>query len=144
MRFPVIASTSAFRAWSFGVALAIALVWLPFAPVVPPLPMPFFAAYNLIPLSFAVLALYALAVRPQAFAASGALLGVAPFFAWGVIDGLERCARFNRGGPRGGCEADPTSQLILPRDGRRPSRPRAFRSRRPRASPVAGLPRSAT
>jgi len=113
MRFPVIASTSAFRAWSFGVALAIVLVCLPFAAVLVPLPMPFFATYFLIPVGFAVLALYSLAVRPRAFAASGVLLGVAPFFAWGVIDGLERCAWFNRGGPGGGCEADPTSQLML-------------------------------
>jgi hypothetical protein len=113
MRFPVIASTTAFRAWSIGAALAIVLVCLPFAAVLLPLPMPFFTTYYFIPVGVAVLALYALAVRPRAFAASGVLLGVAPFFAWGVIDGLERCARFNRGGPSGGCEADPSAQLAL-------------------------------
>jgi hypothetical protein len=113
MRFPVIASTTAFRAWSIGAALAIVFVCLPFAAVILPLPMPLFATFYFIPASFGVLALYAVAVRPRAFAASGVLLGVAPFFAWGVIDGLERCAKFNRGGPDGGCEADPTAQLVL-------------------------------
>jgi hypothetical protein len=63
-------------------------------------------------LPFAALASYSLTVRPRAFAASGALLGVAPFFAWGVIDGLQKRARFNRGGPSGGCEADPSAQLL--------------------------------
>jgi hypothetical protein len=113
MRFPVLASTSAFRAWWVGIALALASVCLPLAAVLLPLPMPFFATYYFIPVGFAVLASYSLTVRPRAFAASGALLGVAPFFAWGVIDGLARCARFNRGGPSGGCEADPSAQLLL-------------------------------
>lgn len=113
MRLPVIASTSAFRAWGVGLALAIALVCLPFATVLLPLPMPFASAYYLIPLGFALLASYSLTVRPRASAASGALLGVAPFFAWGVIDGLQKCARFNRGGPSGGCEADPSAQLLV-------------------------------
>ena len=112
MRLPLIASTSAFRAWWGGVALAIAVVCLPFATVLLPLPMPLASAFYLIPLGFAALALYSLTVRPRAFAASGALLGVAPFFAWGVIDGLQKCARFNRGGPNGGCEADPSAQLL--------------------------------
>ncbi len=93
MRLPLIASTSAFRAWSGGVALAIAVVCLPFATVLLPLPMPFASAFYLIPLGCAALVLYSLTVRPRAFAVSGALLGVAPFFAWGVIDGLQKCAR---------------------------------------------------
>jgi hypothetical protein len=113
VRLPAIATTTAFRAWSAGAALAIAVVIVPLATALLPLPMPFASAYYLIPLGFAVLALYSLTVRPRAFAASGALLGVAPFFAWGVIDGLQRCARFNRGGPSGGCEADPSAQLVL-------------------------------
>jgi hypothetical protein len=92
--------------------LAIALVCLPFASLFVPLRMPFASAFYLIPIGFALLALYSLTVRPRAFAASGALLGVAPFFAWGVIDGLQRCARFNRA-PSGGCEADPSSQLLV-------------------------------
>lgn len=113
MRFPAIASTNAFRAWSVGLGLAIVVVCLPFATLWLPLPMPFASAFYLIPVGFAVLALYSLTVRPRAFAASGALLGVAPFFAWGVIDGLQKCARFNRSGPSGGCEADPSAQLFL-------------------------------
>jgi hypothetical protein len=112
MRFPVLASTSSFRAWSVGVASALASVCLPLAALLLSLPMPFFATYYFIPVGFAVLALYSLTVRPRAFAASGVLLGIAPFFAWGVIDGLQRCARFN-GSPGGGCEADPASQLLL-------------------------------
>jgi len=106
MRFPVIASTNAFRAWSFGLALAAATSWLPFV-------MPFGVGSYLVPIGFGALALYSTAVRPRAFAASGALLGVAPFFVWGVIDGLQKCARFNRGGPAGGCEADPSAQLLV-------------------------------
>jgi len=113
MRFPVIASTTTFQAWLLGAALAITLVCLPFAAVVLPMPMPFFATYYGIHVGIAILALYAVTVRPRAHAASGVLLGVAPFFAWGVIDGLQRCARFNRGGPSGGCEADPSTQLLL-------------------------------
>jgi hypothetical protein len=112
LRLPLIASTSAFRAWSGGVALAIAVICLPFATAFLPLPMPFASAFYLVPVGFAALASYSLTVRPRAFAASGALLGVAPFFAWGVIDGLQRCARFNRA-PSGGCEADPSSQLLV-------------------------------
>lgn len=102
----MIASTDAFRAWCVGAALAVLTVWLPFR-------SPFGVGFYLVPLGFAMLALYSLTVRPRAFAASGALLGIAPFFAWGVIDGLQKCASFNRGGPRGGCEADPTAQLVL-------------------------------
>ena len=113
MTLPVLASTSAIRAWAVGVALALASVSLPLAALLLPLPMPFFATYYFIPVGFAVLAAYSLTVRPRAFAASGVLLGIAPFFAWGVIDGLARCARFNRGGPSGGCEADPSAQLLL-------------------------------
>jgi hypothetical protein len=113
MKLPVIASTTAFRAWWVGAALAIAVVLVPFATVWLPLPVSFAAAFYLTPLGFGVLALYALTVRPRASAASGVLLGVAPFFAWGVIDGLQRCARFNRGGPSGGCEADPSAQVLI-------------------------------
>ncbi len=102
----MIASTDAFSAWCAGVALAVLTVWLPFR-----IPLGF--GFYLVPLGFAVLALYSLTVRPRAFAASGVLLGLAPFFAWGVIDGLHKCASFNRGGPSGGCEADPTDQLVL-------------------------------
>jgi hypothetical protein len=112
VRLPSIASTTPFRAWASGLALAIALVCLPFAALFVPLPMPFASAFYLVPVGFAALASYSLTVRPRAFAASGALLGVAPFFAWGVIDGLQKCARFNRGGPSGGCEADPSAQLV--------------------------------
>src|SRR3954467_15286179 len=82
------------------------MVWLP-------LRIPIGAGFYLVPLGFAVLALYSLTVRPRAFAASGALLGLAPFFAWGVIDGLQKCASFNRAGLSGGCEADPTNQMVL-------------------------------
>jgi len=90
MRFPVIASTNVFRAWSVGLALAVATSWLPFI-------MPFGVGFYLVPIGFVALTVYAIAVRPRAFAASGVLLGVAPLFAWGVIDGLQKCARFNRG-----------------------------------------------
>jgi hypothetical protein len=112
VRLPSIASTTPFRAWAGGLVLAIALVCLPFATLLLPLPMPFASAFYLVPAGFALLALYSLTVRPRAFAASGALVGVAPFFAWGVIDGLQRCARLNRA-PGGGCEADPSAQLLV-------------------------------
>lgn len=98
------ASTDAFRAWLVGVGLA-ALSWVL-------LFVPFGLGLYLLPLGFAALALYSLGVRPRAFAASGVLLGTAPFLTWGVIDGLQKCARFNRG-PGGGCEADPTAQLVI-------------------------------
>jgi hypothetical protein len=106
VKFPVIASTSAFRAWLFGVAVAVATIWLPAL-------IPTQWSFYLFPLAIAGLTLYSLTVRPRVFAASGVLLGVAPFFAWGVIDGLQKCARFNRGGPTGGCEADPSAQLLV-------------------------------
>ena len=104
MRLPLLARVDPFRAWCVGVALAVATVVPPFATA---------SAFYLVPIGFAVLALYSLTVVPRAFAASGVLLGVAPFFAWGVIDGLQKCARFNRGGPSGGCEADPSAQVML-------------------------------
>jgi hypothetical protein len=112
VRLPSIASTTALRAWAGGLVLAVALVCLPFAALFAPVPMPFASAFYLVPVGFALLALYSLTVRPRAFAASGALFGVAPFFAWGVIDGLQRCARLNRA-PGGGCEADPSAQLLV-------------------------------
>ena len=102
----MLASTDAFRAWWIGVTLVALTVWLPFF-------IPFGIGFYLVPLGVATLALYTLTVRPRAFAASGVLLGIAPFFAWGVIDGLQKCAKFNRGGPSGGCEADPTAQVAL-------------------------------
>ena len=113
MRLPLIARIDPFRAWCVGIALAVATVLLPFATLWFPLPMPLASAFYLVPIGFAVLALYSLTVEPRALAASGVLLGVAPFFAWGVIDGLQKCARFNRGGPSGGCEADPSAQVVL-------------------------------
>ena len=106
MKFPVIAATSAFRAWLFGVAFAAATIWLPVL-------LRTQWSFYFLPLAIAGLTLYSLTVRPRVFAASGVLLGVAPFFAWGVIDGLQRCARFNRGSPTGGCEADPSAQLLV-------------------------------
>jgi hypothetical protein len=102
---PVIASTSAVRAWGIGVALAFILFWLPFV-------LPFGLGSYLLLLGVVVLAVYALTVRPSTFAASGVLLGIAPSFAWGVIDGLQKCAKFNSR-PNGGCEADPSSQLLV-------------------------------
>ena len=113
MKLPQLARVDPFRAWCIGVALALATVVLPFATLWFPLPMPFAGAFYLVPVGFAVLALYSSTVEPRAFAASGVLLGVAPFFAWGVIDGLQKCARVNRGGPGGGCEADPSAQVVL-------------------------------
>lgn len=113
MRLPLLARVDPFRAWWVGVALAAAVVLVPFSTVWLRLPMPFASAFYVLPVGFAVLAVYSLTVAPRASAASGVLLGVAPFFAWGVIDGLQRCARFNRGGPSGGCEADPTTQVLL-------------------------------
>lgn len=101
---PLLGSTDAFRAWVIGLALA-ALSWLL-------LFVPFGIGLYLVPLGFGVLAIYSLAVRPRAFAASGVLLGTAPYLAWVLIDGLQKCARFNRG-PGGGCEADPTAQLAI-------------------------------
>lgn len=101
---PLLASTDGFRAWAIGLGLAV-LSWLL-------LFVPLGIGFYLVPLGFAALAIYSLAVRPRAFAASGVLLGTAPFLAWGVIDGLQKCARFNRG-PGGGCEADPTAQLAI-------------------------------
>ena len=112
MRFPVTASTTPFRAWLGGFALAAVVVSLPYWSLFVRVPMPFAATFYLIPVGIAAVALYSLTVRPRAFAASGALLGVAPFFAAGVIDGLQNCAKFNRS-PGGGCEADPTAQVVI-------------------------------
>ncbi len=101
---PVLGSTDAFRAWVIGLGLAI-LSWLL-------LFVHLGIGLYLVPLALSALAIYSLAVRPRAFAGSGALLGTAPFLALGVIDGLQKCARFNRS-PGGGCEADPTAQLAI-------------------------------
>ena len=105
MRMPLLAATDSFRAWLTGLGLAV-LIWVL-------LFVPRGVGLFLVPLGFAALAIYSLAVRPRAFAASGVLLGTTPFLAWGVIDGLQKCARFNRGGPGGGCEADPTAQVAI-------------------------------
>ena len=101
---PLLGSTDAFRAWVVGLGLA-ALSWLL-------LFVPFGIGLYLVPLGFGALAIYSLAVRPRVFAASGVLLGTSAFLAWGLIDGLQKCARFNRG-PGGGCEAEPTVQLVV-------------------------------
>ena len=72
MRLPTIATTSAFGAWIGGLALAVVIVWLP-------LVIPFGVGFYVVPLGVGALALYSLMVRPRAFAASGALLGLAAF-----------------------------------------------------------------
>lgn len=101
---PLLGSTNAFRAWVTGLGLAV-LSWLL-------LFVPLGIGLYLVPLGFGALAIYSLAVRPRAFATSGALLGTAPFLAWGVIDGLQKCAKFNRS-PGGGCEADASAQIAI-------------------------------
>lgn len=101
---PLLGSTDAFRVWIIGLGLAVLSWSLLF--------VPFGIGFYLVPLAVGALAIYSLAVRPRSFAASGVLLGTAPFLAWGLIDGLQKCARFNRD-PSGGCEADPTAQLAI-------------------------------
>ena len=102
-----------FRAWILGLALAVLFVLLPFARLVVPLGTSLFAgAFYFIPVGIAILAAYSLLIRPRLFAASGVLLGVAPWLTWGVINALQRCAQFNRN-PSGGCEADASAQVTL-------------------------------
>ena len=113
MHFPVLVSTTPLRAWVGGVAMAGTTVLLPFATLWLPALVRFGISFYLVPVGIAATAFYALLVRPTAFAASGALLGVLPFVAMGIIDGLQRCASFNRNGPSGGCEADPSAQLLI-------------------------------
>ena len=113
MRFPIVVSTTPLRAWVGGLAVAAITVLLPFSSLwLPPL-LRFGVSFYLVPVGIAATTLYAVTVRPMSFAASGALLGVLPFVAMGIIDGLQRCASFNRNGASGGCEADPTSQLLV-------------------------------
>lgn len=92
------------RAWVIGLGLSLLSVLAAFAPLG-------LGSYFL-PIWFAVLVIFVAAVRPRAAAASGVLLGVSTLFAWGVIQGLEGCARFNRS-PNGRCEADPSAQLSV-------------------------------
>jgi hypothetical protein len=112
MRFPTITSMTPFRAWLLGLALAVLFILLPFAGVLLPIGSTFASAFYFVPVGIALLAAYAVLVRPRLFAASGVLLGAAPWLAWGIVDGLQRCARFNRS-PSGGCEADPSAQVTL-------------------------------
>ena len=105
MKLPTLASPGPFGAWSLGFAFAVAGTWLPLA-------LPLGLGFDLVPLAAAGLALYCLTVRPRAVSTSGVLLGVLPLVAYGVIDGLLKCASFNRR-PSGGCEADPSAQLML-------------------------------
>lgn len=99
MKLPEIAALSPSRAWAAGLLSALVLSWIA----------------SRVPLTFALavaaLAFCALTVRPRAFFGSGALLGVAPFITWGILDGLMKCVGFNRAG--GFCEADPTSQVTI-------------------------------
>jgi hypothetical protein len=101
---PALWSTDPFRAWIVGLGGALATWSL--------LALPLGIGLALVPLLIGALAVYALTVRPRVSAASGVLLGTAPFLAWGVIDGLRRCARFNAS-PGGGCEADPSAQVAI-------------------------------
>jgi hypothetical protein len=101
---PSLWTTDPFRAWIVGAAGAVAAWSL--------LVAPFGAGLVLVPIAMGGLAVYAVTVSPRASAASGVLLGTAPFLAWGVIDGLQKCARFNVA-PGGGCEADPSAQVAI-------------------------------
>ncbi len=93
-----------FRAWVIGFGLSLLSVLAALAPLG--------LGFYVLPVWFAVLVIYVAAVRPRAAAASGVLLGVSALFAWGVIQGLEGCARFNRS-PNGRCEADASAQLSV-------------------------------
>ena len=99
MKLPELAVVSPSRAWGAGfvgaLVLSVIAIRVPFGFV----------------LAVAGLTFLALTVRPRAFAASGALFGVTPFIAWGILDGVMRCVGFNRAG--GFCEVDPTSQVTI-------------------------------
>ncbi len=104
MRLPELGATTPLRAWLTGATAALGLSWIA-------LRGSFGLSFLAFPFAAAVLAAYALTVRPRAFAASGVLFGILPVFTWGLVDGLMRCVAVRRGG--GFCEADPSAQVAI-------------------------------
>ncbi len=102
VNLPEVVATTPLRAWSLGLAAAVALEWIalrsPFGPLA-------------LPLVVVVLGVFAFTVRPRLFAAGGVLLGTLPLLTWGIYDGLMKCVAFNVKG--GSCQSDPSAQVTI-------------------------------
>jgi hypothetical protein len=104
VKLPEVVATTPLRAWSLGLAAAVALEWVAIR-------TPFGLFALAVPLVVVLLVVYALTVRPRLFAASGVLLGTLPLLTWGIFDGLMKCVGFNANG--GSCQADPSAQVTI-------------------------------